>query len=289
MNGPNSNPLSGGRLHLQHGPIDLIIGAEGARDTAFQAAHARFQTILEELVRELPRLRRPLSAQARFKGVVAQRMAAAVQPFADVFVTPMAAVAGAVAEEILNAMLNAAPLQRAYVNNGGDIALHLSREVRPQAQFELVISGLDGHGLGTISIDSDAPVRGIATSGAGGRSFSLGIAQSVTVLARSASVADAAATLIANSVDLPGNPSITRTPANVLQPDSDLGDRLVVTGTSDLSRQEIGQALDRGHQYAQALVRNGSIVSAVIFLRGCSRVAGPLPVSALNARMAEHV
>ena len=54
-------------------------------------------------------------------------MHAAVAPFAEEsFITPMAAVAGAVADEILQAMRRAAPLARAYVNNGGDIALHLA-------------------------------------------------------------------------------------------------------------------------------------------------------------------
>ena len=38
----------GRRLHLQHGPIDLIIGAEGAREVAFAAARVRFETLLKE-------------------------------------------------------------------------------------------------------------------------------------------------------------------------------------------------------------------------------------------------
>ena len=51
-------------------------------------------------------------------------------------------------------------------------------------------------------------MRGIATSGWRGRSFSLGIADAVTVLAATAAEADAAATVIANAVDLPGHPAI---------------------------------------------------------------------------------
>ena len=79
----------------------------------------------------------------------------------------------------------------------------------------------------TMVIDADDPSRGVATSGRHGRSFSLGIADAVTVLARTASQADAAATIIANAVDLPGHPAIVRCPACDLQPDSDLGARLV--------------------------------------------------------------
>ena len=50
----------GKRLHYQHGPIDLIVEASGAQsvdlDVTYRAAWERFQTVLEELVEELPRL-----------------------------------------------------------------------------------------------------------------------------------------------------------------------------------------------------------------------------------------
>ena len=142
-------------------------------------------------------------------GVVARRMHAAVAPFAaDYFITPMAAVAGSVAEEILGAMLAAAPLERAYVNNGGDIALHLTGS----ASFSVgLMDRPDRAGvMQTMTVHADDPVRGIATSGRHGRSFSLGIADAVTVLARTAAQADAAATVIANAVDLPGHSAIHR-------------------------------------------------------------------------------
>ena len=69
---------------------------------------------------------------------------------------------------------------------------------------------------GSITIDAATDVRGIATSGQGGRSLSRGIATSVTVLAHNAAAADVAATLIANAVDLPGHPALTRVPADDL-------------------------------------------------------------------------
>ena len=74
----------------------------------------------------------------------------------------------------------------------------------------------------TARIDAADPVRGIATSGWRGRSFSLGIADAVTVLAERASLADAAATLIANAVDLPGHPAVTRVPALSFSPTATL-------------------------------------------------------------------
>src|SRR5207248_4088101 len=87
----------------------------------------RFQTVLEELVGELPLLRRPADANhPGVAGAVARRMIDACRPHSREFITPMAAVAGAVADEILMAMLEGRKLEKAYVNNGGDIALHLS-------------------------------------------------------------------------------------------------------------------------------------------------------------------
>ncbi len=201
------------------------------------------------------------------KGAVARRMHVAVAPFAaEHFITPMAAVAGAVAEEILGAMLREAQLDRAYVNNGGDIALHLA----DGEQFTVGLADRpDQPGLmRTMIISHDDPTRGVATSGRHGRSFSLGIADAVTVLARTASQADAAATIIANAVDLPGHPAILRRPAHELQPDSDLGARLVTRGVGALSASEIENALETGAACARRLLAAGLIDGAALRLQG---------------------
>src|SRR5262249_37630583 len=121
----------GRRLHLQDGPIDLVVqafGAEAEVRRAYDAAAQAFTGLLDTLCDELPELRRQADASGTsLRGRIARRMYAGVAPFAaTTFITPMAAVAGAVAEEILGAMTGAATLERAYVNNGGDIALHLA-------------------------------------------------------------------------------------------------------------------------------------------------------------------
>src|SRR6478736_8746568 len=236
----------GRRLHLHDGPIDLIIEAFGETNeinAAYRAAAERFVNVLDELCGELTFLRQATRTPDPLpSGVIARRMVAAVAPYCQrTFITPMAAVAGAVAEEILLAMTAGTELARAYVNNGGDIALHL-------APGEHFVAGMveqpDRPSLfGTATLDSAQPVRGIATSGWRGRSFSLGIADAVTVLADRAAVADAAATVIANPVDLPGHPAIVRVPACTLAPDSDLGDRLVTQKVGELSPAEISAAL----------------------------------------------
>jgi ApbE superfamily uncharacterized protein (UPF0280 family) len=261
----------GRRLHLQDGPIDLIVEAHGAAadvNAAYEAVVQRFSGLLDELCAELPELRQQArSGRCALKGIVARRMYAAVAPFcADIFITPMAAVAGAVAEEILGAMTSAANLTRAYVNNGGDIALHLS----PGEHFTVgLVDRPDTPSLiGTTRIVADDSSRGIATSGWRGRSFSRGIADAVTVLASTAAQADAAATVIANVVDLPAHPQIARVPANELQPDSDLGARLVTHDVGALSQSEVMIALESGGRKARALVEAGLIDGTSLHLQG---------------------
>jgi ApbE superfamily uncharacterized protein (UPF0280 family) len=265
----------GRRLHLHDGPIDLIVeafGEPGEINTAYRVGAERFANVLDELCGELEFLRKgtrlgnPLPS-----GVIARRMVAAVTPYCErMFITPMAAVAGAVAEEILGVMTSAATLSRAYVNNGGDIALHLA----PGEHFVVgMVERPERPSLfGTATLDSIQPVRGIATSGWRGRSFSLGIADAVTVLADDAALADSAATVIANAVDLPGHPNILRVPARSLAPDSDLGDQFVTQGVGELLPAEIESALDRGVLVARGLLADGLIRSAALHLLGETRI-----------------
>ncbi len=265
----------GRRLHLHDGPIDLIVeasGTPGEINAAYCAAAERFVTVLDELCAELSFLRQPARKDGRLPvGVIAKRMFEAVAPYCErTFITPMAAVAGAVAEEILGTMTSAAQFSRAYVNNGGDVALHLA----PGEHFVVgMVERPDCPSLfGTATLGSIQPVRGIATSGWRGRSFSLGIADAVTVLADGAAMADAAATIIANAVDLPGHPGVVRVPARDLAPDNDLGNHLVTQGVGELSACEIAIALDAGVLVAQSLLPEGLIRSAALHLRGNTRV-----------------
>lgn len=256
----------GRRLHLHHGPIDLIIEVFGpGRAAAYERATTRFQSLLGDLVGHLPQLRRPVSGPLQTPDPVAQRMIKAVVPF-DQFITPMAAVAGAVADEMLSVLRADPQIDKAYVNNGGDVAFHLG------AGHSMVAAV---PGFGTITIGADTPVRGIATSGWGGRSHSLGIADSVTVLARSAAAADAAATLIANAVDLPGHSGIERRPACELAPDSDLGARLVTVGVPLLSTSEKHAALMRGLDVARDFARRDLITAAGLVVQGETCVTDP--------------
>ena len=267
--------LPDGRLHLQHGPIDLIVQAEGQANAvrdAFAALTAWFASVLDELCQELPALRRPARAGlAVTTGPVARRMEAAVSPHAaSGFITPMAAVAGAVADQALAIMREAAALRRTFVNNGGDIALHLSagqcydiglvdRPDRPGLFARARIAHADG-------------IAGIATSGWRGRSFSFGVADAVTVCAASAAQADAAATVVANAVALPGHRAVHRVPATTVQPDSDLGCRPVTRGVGWLAPAEIADALHAGVAVAERLIGEGLIAAAALHCQGHTRL-----------------
>jgi hypothetical protein len=248
--------LSDGRLHLQHGPIDLVILGSEAE---YERASLRFGTVLDELVAELPLLRTPVGdAYPLARGKVARRMIAAVWPHRDAFITPMAAVAGAVADEILEAMR---PAGKAYVNNGGDIAVYL-----PSGEtFDAGIVNNPHRPM------VDATIRllescGVATSGWRGRSQSLGIADAVTVLAEDAAAADAAATLVANAVNAE-HPAIRRLPARAVKEDSDLGDLLVTIGVDSLPPATARAALDAGAAVAAALRERGLIRAAYLSLQ----------------------
>lgn len=274
MSTPTAALLPDGRLHLQHGPIDIVISADGSRravEDAFEAAAGRFATILNELVEELPRLRRPMDDNMSVTGLVASRMVRAVAPHAaGSFITPMAAVAGAVADEILDTMTASAPLTRCFVNNGGDIAVHLSGGQRAHAR----LAGADDSDLGRVALVAGDGIGGIATSGREGRSLSLGIADSVTVLGSGAAEADAAATLLANSVDLPNHPAVTRAPARTLDPDSDLGDKLVTVSCGPLAEDDKEHAVASGMRLARRMLEARLIRGAAIFLQGHARSLG---------------
>ncbi len=272
INGPYSSMLDDGRLHLQHGPIDLIIEAFSGNPReitmAYEQASMRFSGLLASLTKELPTLRTPVTDEFPvFADPVAQRMARAVWPYREKFITPMAAVAGAVADEILRALIANRNLTRAYVNNGGDIALHLALN----EEFEIGIAGIEDATLkGQFTIRAQDNIRGIATSGWRGRSFSLGIADSVTVLARSAAEADAAATMIANAVNV-AHPGIERVPARDIQAESDLGSLLVTRDVPILENKSVRDALDAGEGAATKYMDDELIERVAIRLQDQER------------------
>jgi uncharacterized protein len=290
---PTRALIHDGRQHFQHGPIDLVIGADGDAavvQAAHEAAWQRFGTVLTDLVAELPALRRPVRGPCALRGGIAQRMWLACRPHHAEYITPMAAVAGAVAQEIIG-FYQRPGIDRAWVNNGGDIALHLAPGASLRIGLFADLARLDARQLDAglsldahFSVQHEWPVRGIATSGWRGRSFSMGIADSVTVLARTAADADAAATMIANAVNV-DDARIQRAPASSLKDDTDLGDLPVTIDVPTLPAESVQAALRAGLERARALQSRGLIWSAALICQGrCARAeppAAPAPRPAL--------
>ncbi len=250
------------RLHLHHGPIDLIIEAFGAKPEirrAYELAIDRFDNLLVELVDELPELRKPYNRERKLSGKIARAMALSVGRFDPEYITPMAAVAGSVADEILRSLLHGTCLEKAYVNNGGDTAFYL-------AENQKINAGIAISSPATVTLSHCDQYRGIATSGWRGRSLSFGIADSVCVVGDNAALADAAATMIANKVSLPGHKAIGQTPACDIFPDSDLGARAVTTSVGKLTRREKQLALAKGKNAAKSYLSRGIIGAALLVL-----------------------
>jgi len=287
--GPSCRRLDGDRWHFAHGPIDLIIDVDAddaVRKAAIDACWRDFQEVLPSLVAELPSLKQAAQRHPEVVGPVAGRMVSACAPFADErFITPMAAVAGAVADHLLGAFERPG-VRRAFINNGGDIALLLTPGTQYRvgiwSQIERLARRAESDTRGALdalfSIGHASPVRGVATSGWRGRSQSLGIADSVTVLARSAAAADAAATLIANAVDCDA-PGIVRVPAVQVKDDSDLGQRLVTVEVPMLPAAAIADALASGRAAAERWRDRGLVCAAALFLQGRCEIVGPAEVA----------
>jgi ApbE superfamily uncharacterized protein (UPF0280 family) len=269
MSAARSGRLADGRLHLQHGPIDVLIecwGDDGEVRAAYRQACLRFGTILEELVAELPRLRSPVNGcYPQLRGKVAKRMAEAVWPHRHVFITPMAAVAGSVADELMEALREGRSLRKACVNDGGDLALYLApgEEIRVGIVNDPTRPQINAD----VRVRAEEPTRGVATSGWRGRSQSLGIADAVTVLGRSGAAADAAATLVANAVNVQ-HPSIRRLPAREVKEDSDLCDLPVTVDVGALPPDAVIDALERGIVVAAEMKRAGLLEAAYLSLQG---------------------
>ncbi|QNK70546.1 UPF0280 family protein [Variovorax sp. PAMC26660] len=289
--------LDNDRWHFNHGPIDIVAEAHGdpyAVAAAHDAAWARFTYVLEELVQELPLLRLPVTDKMRPRGVVARRMWDACAAFSPMFITPMAAVAGAVAQELMP-FYERPGIERAWINNGGDIALHLAPGQSARVGVFADIARFDwreNSGLlttdGQFELREEQPVRGVATSGWRGRSFSLGIADSVTVLAATAAQADAAATVIANAVDVDDD-AIRRRPASECKDNSDLGDTLVTVDVPTLAPSQVKSALDTGVICAKVLQKGGLVWAVLLVCQGQWRLVEPLCSKALKAELPKTV
>jgi ApbE superfamily uncharacterized protein (UPF0280 family) len=253
---------------VECGPMRLVIRAwNKTQPQILLARRAAEESIsyLEQIARCRSLLSRPWPQIKNLcDDELAQRMVTSVKTIGDGDLTPMAAVAGTIADAVADWLFERG-LTRVIVDNGGDIAVRLAQGeratvgVRPQ-----ITSRLISH---VIYLDSSRSAWGVTTSGMGGRSFTRGIASAVTVLADNASVADAAATAVANSCFVEDK-GIIQLPAEKIEPNSDLMGTLITTEVGHLSSEKILAAINNARLKADEFSQKGIIIGAFIALAG---------------------
>lgn len=173
---------------------DLYIRARRHLEAEALASVVRHRTPLEEYISSHPHFLRalePIAVEETAPQIV-REMALAAEKAG---VGPMAAVAGAIAEAVGRDLL--ALTSEVIVENGGDIFLKISR---PRlVGIYAGSSPLTGRVALRIS-PSDTPLGICTSSGTVGHSLSFGVADAAITLARSAALADAAATALGNRV-----------------------------------------------------------------------------------------
>ncbi len=200
-------------------------------------------------------------------GTLAHTMWNATRLIGDPDLTPMAAVAGTIADATA-AFLDRLGMTRVLVNNGGDLAIRLKGD-------EQVFVGIRPDVRGTalshrIRVTPETGIRGVATSGMGGRSFTRGVASAATALSGETAYADAAATALGNATYVQ-DASVLRKPADSLFPDTDLKGVDVTVSVGQLSEAAVSRALDQGITKADELVDREVIWGACLFVQGRMR------------------
>jgi hypothetical protein len=176
------------------GESDLLISAERLLSEAAQRPLRAARSDLERYIERDPEFAETLEPREALPGApeIVVQMVEAAQTCG---VGPMAAVAGAVAQAVGEALL--AETSEVIVENGGDIFLHITR---PRvAAIYAGDSPLSGR-LGVQINQVGRPLGLCTSSGTVGHSLSFGKADAAIVLAASAALADTAATALGNRV-----------------------------------------------------------------------------------------
>lgn len=261
--------LPGGKAVLaENGPLRLVIqacsGSVSEIGLAKEAAKYAFECLSRvAAVQQFLRKRHGL-IDSSLQDEIARNMLESVRSIGNEDLTPMAAVAGTIADFVAD-WLFARDMTRVIVDNGGDIAIRLKPGESVHVGLRPVIESQEiSH---TIVLDSRFSSWGVATSGLGGRSLTRGIASAVTVFGASASIADAAATAIANGCFYEDK-NILQVPAITIDPHTDLGDMLVTISVLGLTENTVRKALERGMKKATDIQERELIFGALIVVGG---------------------
>ncbi|MFZ5633487.1 MAG: UPF0280 family protein [Bacillota bacterium] len=260
--------LAPGKVLVDYGPVSMVIEAGGSGGPMTAAALKGAETAvrqLEALSGVLDRAR-VLARDALTDGAdpaVLNRMIEVTRATGEPDITPMAAVAGAFAEQALEGAAGEGAT-RIIVNNGGDIAIRLGKG--ESIRVGIVTDLASGKVTHFIDLKGEYGLGGIATSGFGGRSFTKGIASAVVVLAGTAAQADACATMVANAV-YAGHPGIKLRKAEELDPLTDIRGQVVVEKVGRLDGPTVRKAIASGQERFFRYREKGLLFGAVIAVR----------------------
>ncbi len=262
---------------VDYGPMRMSISVfdRGKPLVDLAKEGARLATeVLQDLVRSLSLIKRKayeIEMEETFPDAV-RRMIEATKKMEEPDLTPLAAVAGAASDVVADFIIRQGGT-KVIVDNGGDIAIRLRGDEVVKVGVKTDIHAMKAAYL--IPVDLPMGVGGVATSGLGGRSFTKGIASAVTVLSENASLADAAATIIANFTDVK-DPNIKRSLAERIYPDTDIAGEWVTTEIGRLSRKKVEEALENGLAKAYSISKRGLIKGALIAVKGRAVVTDSL-------------
>ena len=267
--------LKPGQVFVDFGPVSMVITASRNGEGDTQLCRAAFPVIaacLEDLRPSLEMLRRyPPQVELEQLTGAGETMARAVLRTGDPWLTPMAAVAGTVADTVAD-FLFAQGAEKVTANNGGDIALRLApgQSLGLGVLYDLERGGVDR----VVHLTAEKGVGGVATSGLGGRSLTTGIASGVTVFSRRCAQADALATLLADRSCI-DSPAVHTRLAGELDPDSDIADLPVVVSVEPLSREEKERALEQVLREAEEQYRRGNLLACIATVQGVTVTYDP--------------
>ena len=260
-----------GKLFLDYGPISMVIAASRNGEPLTALCRDAGQIAVDCLTELGPQLKLLKRSWTQFEpgelSGVAVTMWQAVQATADNDLTPMAAVAGAFADKVAD-WLQQQGATKVLVNNGGDVAIRLLADETTKVG---VMPEIGGEGFSKlVRLTSGDGIGGIATSGLGGRSFTCGVMESVTVLAKSCAVADAFATSLANASYIDSS-AVVRGLARLIDPDTDIPDLMVTESVGRLTPQEVQQSMQQVLTRLRDNVDKRIIKGATLHLQGANR------------------
>lgn len=262
------NVLQEGAVMAECGPMRLIIssfiGKVPQREMNVRAAKEAF-VYLRRIGELQDRLKRHYSSlPGNLKDPLALEMIQSALAVGDQDLTPMAAVAGTIADAVADFLYHRG-MTRVVVNNGGDISVRLSGKetVRVGIREDILSEAFSQ----VVVLNTERVSWGVATSGLGGRSLTRGIASAATVIAQRASVADAAATAVANASFVAHDKVICRK-AETVDPRTDIPELPVTVEVGTLNREIKVIAVSHAMKRARELVERGVILGGFVAVAG---------------------